>query len=402
MIAKLRVKFVLINMAIVIGLLLVIFGLVYQFQSDALERQTDMALQDLASSITPQGAPNKIIRQQFLTLYIDANGDVTSAGTTHYDFSKASFVRKLIKEVYDTGKLTGILEDYGFKYKVIIEKDCQKMAFIDITGTKIALSALVKNLLVTGGIALAAFCLVSIGLAFWAVRPISKAWKQQKQFVSDASHELKTPLTVIMSNAELLQSEDCDEESRTKFSGNILAGSRQMRFLVNGLLELARADNGQVQTCFEPVDFSRLTESAALPYEPVFFEKSMTLCCSIDPQITVNGSHSHLQQLVDILLDNAAKYSDPGIIDLHLVRYSRNQCLLTVANPGNPIPKEDLKRIFQRFYRADKARSNTGSFGLGLSIAKAVAEQHGGQIWAESNQTGSRFNVLLPCQPENR
>ena len=113
----------------------------------------------------------------------------------------------------------------------------------------------------------------------------------------------------------------------------------------------------------------------------------------------MTGSEQYLHQLVDILLDNAGKYSAPGIVAVDLQRQGRGQCLLTVANPGEPIATEDLKRIFERFYRTDKARSRTGSFGLGLAIAQSVVQEHGGRIWAESNVTGNRFCVLLPCNP---
>ena len=402
MLKKLRLKFILINMAIVTGLLVVLLGLVYQFTENDLDAESNAMLQSLAMSIKKEAVPNRDVRLPYLTLYITDSGDVLSAGTTHYDFSKTSFIRELINAVYDQGSKTGYLEEYGFKYMVITEPGVQKMAFVDITGQQDSLDSLIDTLLITGGIALAAFCLVSILLAFWAVRPVARAWQQQKQFVSDASHELKTPLTVIMSNAELLQSPDCDEGSRQQFSENILTSSRQMRSLVEGLLELARADNGQVQTAFAPVDFSKTVSDAVLPFEPLFFERSLTLNSRVEPGITVNGSENHLRQIVDILLDNAGKYSDAGIVDLCLQRQGRNQCLLTVANPGNPIQEEDLERIFQRFYRADTARSNTGSFGLGLSIAQSVVQQHGGQIWAESNETGNRFSVLLPCQSEHR
>ena len=113
----------------------------------------------------------------------------------------------------------------------------------------------------------------------------------------------------------------------------------------------------------------------------------------------LKGSAMHLRQVLEILLDNAQKYSAPGTVDICLQRHGRNQCLLSVSNPGNPIPQEDLEAIFQRFYRVDSARTHSGSFGLGLAIAQRIAQEHGGQIWAQSNKTGNRFSVLLPCYP---
>ena len=247
-----------------------------------------------------------------------------------------------------------------------------------------------------GGVSLLIFLGISILLARWAVAPVEKAWHQQKQFVSDASHELKTPLTVIMSNAELLQLPEYEEESKEQFSRNILTMSHQMHHLVEGLLELARAD--RVTQNFERMALSEVVEQALLPFEPVLFERGLHLDADIAPGIYLRGNAQSLKQVVDILLDNAFKYSAPGVVAVELSRHSRNKCLLTVSNPGDPIPAAELEKIFDRFYRTDKSRSRDGSFGLGLSIAKTVVAEHGGRIWAKSNETGNCFFVELPCE----
>ena len=165
--------------------------------------------------------------------------------------------------------------------------------------------------------------------------------------------------------------------------------SHQMRHLVEGLLELARADNGQTKNAFAKIDYSKLVSDSLLPFEPVLFERGLTLEGCIEPGITLTGSAQHLHQVVDILLDNAGKYASPGIVMVTLQRQGRGNCLLTVSNPGEPIPQPELERIFERFYRVDKARSRTGSFGLGLSIARSIIQNHNGKIWAQSNSTGN-------------
>jgi len=172
-----------------------------------------------------------------------------------------------------------------------------------------------------------------------------------------------------------------------------------MRSLVEGMLELARADNGQIRKSFNTVNLSKLISEALLPFEPIYFEQGLALQERITPEISVSGSAQYLQQVVDILLDNAQKYTNAGIINVNLRRNGRNQCILSVSNPGQPIPQQELERIFERFYRTDTARSRNGSFGLGLSIARSIVSEHGGKIWAESNPTGNCFHVLLPCYP---
>ena len=228
------------------------------------------------------------------------------------------------------------------------------------------------------------------------MKPVDRAWQQQKQFVSDASHELKTPLTVILSNAELIDGEEGLSEDGRQFAKNILFMSRKMRNLTEGLLELSRADNGQVKQHFAPVDLSKLAEESVLPFEPAFYEQGMVLQWHIEEGVRCNGNEQYLRQVVDILLDNARKYSAPGTVYLELKRQNR-QCLLTLFNPGEPIAPEERERIFDRFYRSDRARSQSGSFGLGLSIAKSIVTEHGGRIWVQSNQNGNLFCVSIPA-----
>ena len=267
---------------------------------------------------------------------------------------------------------------------------------MDISSQDAALSSLIQSSLLIGIASLVAFLIISILLARWSVKPVETAWIKQRQFVSDASHELKTPLAVILNHAELLSAPGYDEHSKAQFLQNIITMTHRMRALVEGMLDLARADNGKLQQSFETLDMSRLTEVALLPFEPVLFEKGITLDSRIAPEIQIKGSENHLQQLIGILLDNAGKYAIPGIINVTLSKLGRGSCLLIVANPGEPIPKDELKKIFDRFYRSDTSRAGDGSFGLGLSIAQSIVQSHGGKIWAESNPSGNCFFVQLP------
>ncbi len=397
MLKKLRKRFVLITMAIVTGMLLIIFGLVIHFTNLDLNAQSDALLQQIAqNALDPNGRePNSPL--PYFTLRFNTFGQVVASGKTHYDITDGEFLDTLISKIYDINQNTGYLEDYSLKYTVVTSPMVQVIAFVDVSSQHDSMLSLLQVSILTTISALAVFTFISILLARWTVSPVDKAWKQQKQFISDASHELKTPLTVIISNAELLQSEDCHQTLSTE---NILSASRQMRHLVEGMLELARADNGQIASHFETTDVSKSVSDSILPFDPVFFESGLKLESFIEPNILVHGSVGHLRQLTDILLDNAQKYSGPGIVEIKLSRQGKNQCLLTVSNPGNPIPSDELESIFQRFYRSDTARTSPGSFGLGLSIAQRITEEHGGKIWAESNPSGNRFNVLLPCYPK--
>lgn len=396
MIKKLRTRFVIINMAIITGMLLVIFGLVIHFTNQDLDNKSDTMLQQLAQSALDPSNPQVDIPLPYFALTFNTRGEVRASGKTNLDITNPQFLDGLMRRIANINRTTGYIAEYNLKYTVVTSPTLQVVAFLDVSNQRSALISLVQNSMIIAAVALAGFAVISILLARWTVKPVEKAWNQQKQFLSDASHELKTPLTVIMSNAELLHSAEDADENQLQYSGNILSSSGQMRHLIEGMLELARADNGQLQTNFESVNLSKLVSDAVLPFEPVFFEQDMILQSGITPDIQVKGSPQHLRQLTDILLDNAQKYSAPGIVALHLTRQEQNQCLLSVSNPGNPIPEAELSSIFQRFYRTDTARTG-GSFGLGLSIAKRITEEHSGKIWAESNETGNCFFVLLPC-----
>ena len=253
-----------------------------------------------------------------------------------------------------------------------------------------------RSCILIGLCAAAVFLAVSFLLARWAVKPVERAWTQQKQFVSDASHELKTPLTVILTNAEMLRDPSYSEPERQRFAESILTMSHQMRGLVESLLELARVDNGAVKKVFEPLDWSSLVRDAVLPFEALFFEKGLTLETDIEPGIMVRGSTQHLRQCAEILLDNAVKYSAPGTVCVALKKAGHDKCALSVATPGEPLSPEECKNVFKRFYRVDRARAMDHSYGLGLSIAESIVSEHGGKIRCEGKADGNVFTVTLP------
>ena len=399
MIRKLRIKFICINMAIVTAMLLVIFGMVLRFTSDSLEQQSLDMLQTVAEERKPILSWDRPRENQpalpYFSVSVNLWGEVTATAGGFYDLSDTETVEEVLRLALVSQAETGYLKAYRLRFQRVNRPFGQTVVFVDVSSQLDTLESLAKSCLAIGFLSLAVFFGLSVLLARWAIRPVETAWNQQRQFVADASHELKTPLTVILTNAELLQSPDYDETQKTKFISSILTMSTQMRGLVESLLELARVDNGTTKMAFSPLDYSSLIQDALLPFEPVYFEKGLDLESEIAPGILVQGSQAHLRQVVEILLDNAAKYSDTGGIVRVQLQRKGHQCLLSVANPGPAISREDLKNIFKRFYRADKARAMNHSYGLGLSIAQTITQQHGGKIWAECNQGVNTFFVQL-------
>lgn len=402
MLRKLKLKFILINMSIVVGMLLVIFGLIYQFTATGFESQKDSLLTNLLEvSRRPGGIHEpQQVGLPYVVMNIDRHGNVMASGVTRLDLEDSGVVRSIAMAVYNQNRGEGFLPEYGMYFRTEQDFAGYYIAMVDTSSYEDTLDSLVGSCIGIAIGSIGVFFVISLLLARWAVKPVDTAWKQQKQFISDASHELKTPLTVILSSAELMQTPDCDEENRKKYGENVLTMTRKMRGLVEGLLELSRVDNGQVKKSFEKLSISQMVSEAVLPFEPVYFEHKLELRAEIAPDITLTGSELYLRQVVDILLDNALKYSDPGEVWVRLSRYGRNQCMLSVYNPGTPIAEEEQAYLFERFYRADKARSNTGSFGLGLAIAHGAVTEHGGKIWLQTCETGNMFCVMLPCDPQ--
>ena len=402
MIKKLRTKFILVIMAIVMVLLGVILGVVIHFTGQSMEMQSISMMRTIATTPFQQGAPGKPmddeVRLPFFTVQISSRGELIAASGGYFDLTDREYLQEIINEALLSDLETGELEEHGLRYLKAVSPRGYTIVFSDTTTESATLKHLFYSCLAIFFVAMIVFLGISILLSHWVIKPVATAWNQQRQFVSDASHELKTPLAVILANAELIQSEDTPAEEKKKFSETILSTTYQMRSLVENLLEMARVDNGTVKMNFECVDFGELVSDAVLSFQLLYEEKGMGLRCAAAHGIQIQGSEQHLYQVMDVLLDNALKYSAPGgMVSVDLTSNGW-VCILSVASPGEPISKEDLKNIFKRFYRADKARTMNGSYGLGLSIAESIVEAHKGKIWAESENGYNSFFVQLPLK----
>ena len=380
------------TMALVCAMLCVIFGTVYGFTRQNMERESLDTMHALAGRPNMPAETRPVPQQSYLVLVQTGSGTWVVQNSNDFPYEDDATVQILIKEANASQKRDGILEGYHLRF-LHIDKPFSQYVFMDISTEQQMLKILVRTFCLIGVASLAAFFGISFLLANLSLKPVEKAWTEQKQFVADASHELKTPLAVIMTNAELLEDPNYSPQEHQQFESNIRTMTQQMRRLVEGLLELTRLDN--VLPDMAPLDLSALVDNASLPFEPVFFENDMQLHTQITPGLWVKGSHLYLQQVVEIFLDNALKYGSGGDANLS-VQQAGSYALLVTENNGTPLSSEDAKKIFLRFYRTDPARKRDGSYGLGLSIAQKIVQQHGGKIWAEGTATGNRFCVLLP------
>ena len=329
---------------------------------------------------------------------------VTVRGTTAYvtsgtydNLENTQALQDIITRCLIQTEDSGTLPDYNLRYLRQDRLFYRRIAFVDMSMEQTMLRQMMKPYLLITAIAILTLLGISIALAFWITKPVERAWRQQRQFISDASHELKTPLTVILSNADLLGSAPLTD-APPRWVDNIQTEARQMRDLVEQMLILARADNAVSTAVFEEVDFSELAMDTCLAFEPVAYESGKVLEDRIAENIFVTADPGKLRSLISILLDNAIKYgAEGGTILLQLEKRDR-LARLTVENPGEPIPPEHLSRLFERFYRSDASRGEKSGFGLGLPIAATIAAEHKGSVKAESDQRSTRFIFTMPLK----
>ena len=402
MIKRLRLKFIVINMGIATILLSAILGLVFYFTSANLETESIRMMERIASQPFQMNAPGELgedVRLPFFTLQLGPHGELLDASGGYYDLSDDAFLGGLAQAAAASPRRLGVLEEYNLRYYRSDAPMSRFLVFADISSERATLDGLRRTCLLIGGLSFLAFLWVSVLLSKWAVRPVERAWQQQRQFLSDASHELKTPLTVILSNAELLEAAPL-EDRPARWADNIRSEAGQMKSLVEEMLTLARADNAVPTAVMGEVSLSDLATDCVLAFEPVAFEAGKPLEERITADVTVVGDADRLRRLISILLDNAVKYgAEGGHITLTLEKTDR-QARLTVSNPGDPIPPEHLAHLFERFYRADASRGEKSGFGLGLAIADTIAREHKGALKAESDAASTRFIFTMPLKKQ--
>ena len=234
--------------------------------------------------------------------------------------------------------------------------------------------------------------LISIILTKWLIKPAEESFAKQKQFIADASHELKTPLTVIMASSEALEHDRKEE----KWLNNIKDESVRMNKLITSLLDLARLENGINKEVYVNKNISKIILKSILIYDTLCFEKNIKLHYDIEEDIFINCNEESIKQLISILLDNAVKHSkEEGKIIINLNK-QRNDIVLEIKNKGDKIPEGEEEKIFERFYRVDKSRNRVENrYGLGLAIAKEIVTNHNGKISAYSDKEFTTFRIIL-------
>ncbi len=378
----LKLKFMFYNMLIVTAVIGVTFFASAAVVKNRGFRETDQVLNRLADGgeglLIFDGASR--VRVPHFSVVITSEGAVILQEGNYNSFPDQDFLNEVALLGMGGGEETGFLPQYNLKYLRADRPEGMFLAFADTSyGESVLESILQYGALVCGGIWLL-FLGLSWCFAGWAVRPLEKAMVSQKEFVANASHELKTPLTIIAANAELLSGRLLGQtEEMDKWLTNMKQECQEMRKLVESLLTLARSDarTGKKKdwTVFE---FDELLMEVLLTFEPVFYQAGRVLSYEDLPSgARVRGNREELKKLMQILLDNAVKYSAPrSDTRVSLKTLGRHGLCLWVESGGPLIPKEQRNAIFERFYRGDTSHSSGFGCGLGLSIAKEIAKEH--------------------------
>lgn len=415
MLKRLKVKFIAIVMTLV-GLVLVASLAISLYSSyssqrniiiGALERNLAGDIDSVPTIGAPQhdreGGGDRGRNMLALGVLVSSDGVIlqTSDGGVYIN---QSVLKSVVSEVLSTSATSGDdAEAHVSWMSRTLADGSVRIAIVDTTDADSAMHELIVRDAQIAAIALLVLFGITYALAAWSLAPVAEAWESQRRFVADASHELKTPLAVILANTEILMKDEAIPAESRRWVESTASEASHMKSLVNDLLQLARADEGAAQIApesqREDLDLSQIVDVSALEFDAVAFEHGCTIDASIEPDVHVKGDRAWIERLVRILIDNACKYAAPdSAIRLELAREG-SKARYSVTNQGDPIDPDDLEHIFDRFYRSDKSRErseSTGGFGLGLAIAKSIAEAHGGTIKAASTKRdGTTFTVVI-------
>ena len=401
-----------INMAFVISILSAVMGIFYYANSKRIERQTVMALLQVMDhdrldrpldKVELSRGPQRNLPPFIPVFVVTLNSRNSIENIRENNITVSEEQATLLVKLANTGVSSqGELKDYSLRYMKVSAMGGMKIGFADQSYERNNLKALFINCLLVFFVATFLFLILSLYLSRLALIPVENAWRMQNQFIADASHELKTPLTVILANLQILSHHrECTIREQQKWLDNTEEEAERMKQLVEELLFLARSDAEALQACQTakfPLDFSDIVLNGVLLFESVAFENKVNLENEIEPGIFLEGWEIQLKQLTTILLDNACKYAGKnGSVSVTLKKSSHN-AILTIQNTGEPIPEKEQDHVFERFYRTDKSRvRKEGGYGLGLSIAKTIVDQHKGKISLTSSlEEGTVFTVSLP------
>ncbi|MBR5421664.1 MAG: HAMP domain-containing histidine kinase [Lachnospiraceae bacterium] len=346
------------------------------------------------AGLKPRDLENMMVMDYELYTVEVENGEIAgiySHGNSSEDFDPAAVAGEiLIKEKEDcirTGNLYFSRYSYRYRYmeSIVILNDSELSGKLwELLAESLVLLAVLEVLI----------ALISRRITAWITKPAAEAFERQKEFIADASHELKTPLAVIMASADEISS----SEGEAQYLENIRYESERMNRLITGLLNLSKLENREDPSSLPEENLSRILEKTCLSYEGVAFEQGVSIETEIEEGLRLKCNRDEIEQMAATVLDNAVRHSyrDTRVRVIAARLKAKNGIEIKVINSGDPIPEEEREKIFERFYRGDQARSRKDNrYGLGLAIARRIARNHNGDIRAHSEGGETVFRIIL-------
>ncbi|HAG13239.1 MAG TPA: hypothetical protein DCG49_05175 [Ruminococcus sp.] len=392
---KLRLRFLLLSWVLLLLFLIALCAgiSIYLYQSSVDE--TEKVLQTCAESMHLDDKTRGMAG-----VWLDEHGKVTKTEQQHLNLTDET-IEKLVQNTEHDGEMRIgeiKLEDMHYRYITVLRQKKAWVVFAECSEEDALVKTLRRNSVLFSLLGMVLLLPVCYLLTKWVSRPMETAWEKQNDFVSDATHELKTPLTVIAANTEaVMANPESTIESQERWLGSIQGETNRMASLVGNLLFLAKIDAGEIKLNREEFDISDMLEEMCMNLESDVFESGKVFEYEMTPDIHYNGDRMRIKQMAKELLDNAQQYTpEGGNIRVILNRDRKQNIRLLISNSGTALSEEDCVKIFDRFYRVDPSRArNTGGCGLGLCVAKGIAELHGGSITASSANGINVFTTIL-------
>lgn len=406
MLNKLKRKFISLNIICVTVILAVVFIAVcivtYRTERENIIRGLHLAADKIVlSESSIQKDDNALFGSgepdfATLTLFFGENGEIFEIYTDDTQSDPKPVLYSVAESITENEKNEGILWDYSlfFVKGSIGGRDYATITSVEILHNNIRTITRAAGMILF--VCLLLFIALSYFLASVAIKPVKETWEGQKRFIADVSHDMKTPLTVILANTEIIKTRTGEDEETDKWLSSTKAEAERMRRLVDSMLELSSTEVSDEKIVLSEISLSEISERTVLQMEAVAFEKSVLIESNIKKNVIIKGNEDRLSRLLHILIDNGIKYAKGGSVLRVSLAKGKRFARLSVTNEGSYINEDDLPRLFERFYRGDKARSG-GGFGLGLSIAKSLTESMGGTITAENKEgVGATFTASFP------
>ncbi len=404
MIRKLKIKFITLTMSALVILMVVVVAAMNIINYASVVEESDMILSVISENrgefphfgnehggnrLPPNMSPETPYESRYFTVVVDEDGNASNTDISQIASIDRQTAVEYAEKVLNKGSENGFIDN--FRYAVNSDVNGARISFLDC-GRR--LDSFETFLYASVGVALAGLLVIFLAVFILSgriIRPIAESYEKQKQFITDAGHEIKTPLTIINANVDILEMELGEDNESLQDIGQ---QTKRLRSLTDDLVMLSRMEEAEQKIIKVGFPISDVIAETALPFEHLAINQGKEFVCNIQPMLSFFGNDKAINQLTCLLLDNALKYSPTGgTIVLTLAKQNKTLSLSCFNTTQTEVTNEQLRCVFDRFYRTDTSRnSETGGHGIGLSVAKAIVTAHGGKISA-STRDGHSFEI---------